>query len=264
MKKLNKLVVALLSSMSLLSNDVVLASDPMIESGDKVVIGFDDTFAPFGFRNDQDEIVGFDIDLATEIFGRMDVEFEFQPIDWSTKETELSSGNIDMIWNGYTITPEREKLVLFSIPYFENRQIILVKEESDINSKSDLEGKVVATQAESSSLEGILKDEAFISTIDGGEPITYATFVEVFEDLDNGRADAIVVDETLATYFLAQKGEAAIYRILEDDFGEESYAVGFRKSDQAFVTQFNAVLSAVQEDGTFKEIKNQWFKSIEE
>lgn len=242
----------------------VLAAEPTIKEGEKVVIGFDDTFAPFGFKDEKGEIVGFDIDLAKEILGRMEVDYEFQPIDWSTKETELNSGNIDMIWNGYTITPEREKIVQFSDPYVDNRQIIIVKADSDIQNKADLAGKIVATQAESSSLEGIMKDEEFVKTIDGGEPYTYATFVEVFAELDNGRADAIVVDETLATYFLSKRENTDDYRILEDNFGEEKYAVGFRKSDADFVTKFNQTLKAVQDEGVFAEIEANWFANIKE
>lgn len=260
MKKLVALVLVGLSSASMLVTNVQAQT---IEEGDKVVIGFDDTFAPFGFKNEKGEIVGFDVDLAKEMFGRMGVDYEFQAIDWSTKEIELASGNIDMIWNGYTVTEERGKVVLFSDPYVDNKQVIIVKADSDVQTKADLAGKVVATQAESSSLEGLLKDEAFLETIDGGEPVTYATFVEVFADLDNGRADAIVVDETMATYYLAQKGDGDQYRILGDNFGEEVYAVGFRPEDKAFVQEFNETLKAIQEDGSFEEIEAKWFADIE-
>lgn len=242
----------------------VAAIEDKQKNGDALIIGFDDTFAPFGFKNEQGEIVGFDVDLAAEIFERMDAEFEFQPIDWSTKETELTSGNIDMIWNGYTVTEERQKVVLFSDPYVDNRQIILVKADSEVQNKADLAGKVVATQAESSSLEGILKDEEFTKSIDGGAPVTYSTFVEVFADLDNGRADAIVVDETLVTYYLSQNDKQADYRILEDNFGEEQYAVGFRKDEEAFVKEFNKTLAAIKEDGTFAEIEAKWFADLED
>ncbi|WPC07936.1 amino acid ABC transporter substrate-binding protein [Globicatella sp. PHS-GS-PNBC-21-1553] len=262
MKKIKKMLVAVLGLM--VASPVVMAAEPMINKEDKVVVGFDDTFAPFGFKDEKGNIVGFDVDLASAVFDKMGVEFEFQPIDWSTKETELNTGNIDMIWNGYTITDEREKVVAFSDAYIDNRQVIIVKADNGIESKADLADKVVATQAESSALEAILADEAFTKTIDGATPITYATFVEVFADLDNGRADAIVVDETLATYYLSQKDNADSYRILEDNFGEEEYAVGFRKSDSEFVEEFNAALKAVTEDGTFDEIKAKWFVEIKE
>lgn len=262
MKKMVKFLISLMVLLMVAPNNVNAQADQVIDREKEVVIGFDDTFAPFGFKNEEGEHVGFDLDLAAEIFERMDVEFKFQPIDWSMKETELNTGNIDMIWNGYSITPEREEVVLFSAPYIENRQIIIVPVDSEVVSKVDLAGKVLATQEQSASLEAILADEEFVQTL-GSDPVTYATFIEVFSDLNNGRVDAIVVDETLASYFLEQNGSAADYRILEDNFGEEEYGVGFRKVDEEFVKEFNETLAEIIEDGTFKEIKANWFTEIE-
>ena len=162
-----------------------------INKDEGVVIGFDDTFAPFGFKNEAGENVGFDIDLANEILGRLDIEYSFQPIDWSMKETELNTGNIDMIWNGYSVTPQREEVVLFSDPYIQNRQVIIVKVDSDIQSKEDFAGRLIATQEQSASLEAIMNEADFAEALDGGQPVTYPTFVEVFSDLDNGRVEEL-------------------------------------------------------------------------
>lgn len=238
----------------------VTAQATTIDKEAVVTIGFDNTFAPFGFEKDG-KYTGFDIELAEEVLGRMNVDYDFQPIEWGMKETELNTGNIDMIWNGYSVTPEREKIVAFSDVYLENRQAIVVLEDSDIQTKEDLAGKVVATQEESASLEAINKDKKFADTL-AEEPVTYASFVEVFQDLDNKRVDAIVVDETLTMYYMAQSDKDANYRILEDDFGREDYAVGFRKDDKEFIEEFNKVLKEVKEDGTFDKIKDKWFKSI--
>lgn len=262
MKNMIKNIVMFLAVFFLAQVNVSAQSDKVIDLDAPVVIGFDDTFAPFGFKNEAGEYVGFDLELAAEIFSQMGVAYRFQPIDWSMKETELNTGNIDMIWNGYSITEEREKVVLFSIPYIENRQIIIVAADSNIQSKEDLMGKSLATQEQSASLEAILADDEFVNTL-GSDPVTYATFVEVFSDLNNGRVDAIVVDETLASYFLEQAGNAGDYRILEENFGEEEYGVGFRKSDAAFVEEFNDILSKMIEDGRFAEIKSNWFTEIE-
>lgn len=238
----------------------VTAQATTIDKEAVVTIGLDNTFAPFGFEKDG-KYTGFDIELAEEVLGRMNVDYDFQPIEWGMKETELNTGNIDMIWNGYSVTPEREKIVAFSDVYLENRQAIVVLEDSDIQTKEDLAGKVVATQEESASLEAINKDKKFADTL-AEEPVTYASFVEVFQDLDNKRVDAIVVDETLTMYYMAQSDKDANYRILEDDFGREDYAVGFRKDDKEFIEEFNKVLKEVKEDGTFDKIKDKWFKSI--
>ena len=108
-----------------------------------------------------------------------------------------------------------------------------------------------------------MNEADFAEALDGAQPVTYPTFVEVFSDLDNGRVEGIVVDELLATYFLEQNGTADQYRILEENFGEEDYAVGFRKTDEAFVEEFNAVLAEIIEDDTFTEIKSQWFSDVD-
>ncbi|MDD4504166.1 MAG: transporter substrate-binding domain-containing protein, partial [Clostridiaceae bacterium] len=117
-------------------------SEQAAKSEDKteLVLGLDDTFAPMGFRDEKGELVGFDIDLANEVASRIGVTLKFQPIDWSMKETELNAGNIDFIWNGYSITDERKEKVAFSKPYLENSQIIVTLADSPVNTKADLAG----------------------------------------------------------------------------------------------------------------------------
>jgi polar amino acid transport system substrate-binding protein len=108
---------------------------------EELIMGLDDTFAPMGFRDEKGELVGFDVDLANEVAERIGMTIKFQPIDWSMKENELNAGNIDLIWNGYTITPERQEKVAFTKPYLENSQVIVVLADSDIKTKADLAGK---------------------------------------------------------------------------------------------------------------------------
>lgn len=112
-------------------------------------IGIDDAFAPIGFRDEDEQIIGFDIDLAKEVARRLGVKAEFVPIDWDNKEEEIVSGNVDLIWNGLDITDSRKEYMIFSKPYMDNRQVIIVKagNAQNIHSVSDLEGKVVGTQA---------------------------------------------------------------------------------------------------------------------
>ena len=150
MKKLTALFLSAIMALSLTACGSS-APAPAPEAEDKtVVIGVDDTFAPMGFRDEAGELVGFDIDLANELLGRLGYEPKFQVIDWSMKETELENGNIDLIWNGYTITDSRKEKVNFTQAYLDNKQIIVTMADSDIETKADLEGKTVAVQKESS------------------------------------------------------------------------------------------------------------------
>lgn len=231
--------------------------EKIVERG-YIVLGLDDTFAPMGFRDSSNELVGFDIDLAKEVFERLDIELRFQQIDWSMKETELNSGNIDMIWNGYTITDDRLEKVLFSKPYIKNRQIIVTKADSGIVTKADLEGKYVSAQSESSSVDAINKDTVFVALIKDNAPITFDTNNEAFLDLEAGRVDAVVADEILAMYYLSQKG-AENYSVLAEDLGKEEYGIGFRKTSKEVVEAVDGALDSMREDGVMGEISKKWF-----
>lgn len=231
--------------------------EALVERG-YVVMGLDDTFAPMGFRTADGELVGFDVDLAKEVFARLDLEVRFQPIDWSMKETELNSGNIDMIWNGYTITPEREEKVAFSKPYLKNRQVIVVLPESGIATKADLAGKNVATQNESSAFAAVTADEAFAAALDGGAPIAFDTNNEAFMDLEAGRVDALVADEIMAMYYIGEKG-VENYLVLDEDFGKEEYGIGFRKGDTDLVQKVDETLDAMKEDGAAAAVSTVYF-----
>ena len=221
------------------------------------VLGMDDTFAPMGFRDEKGELVGFDVELAQAAAKEMGIKVECQPIDWTVKETELDSGNVDFLWNGYSITPEREKKVLFSDPYMDNRQIIVTLKDSPVNSKADLAGKRVTVQGESSALEAVTKDEAFVKSL-AEPPVEYATNTECFKDIEAKRCDAIVVDEVLARYYMKQNGEEN-YKVLDDNVGEEKFAVGMRKDDVALQEALNKALAKLKEDGTYDEIYKKYF-----
>jgi len=123
--------------------------------GKKLVIGIDDKFAPMGFRDEKNEIVGFDIDYAKAAAEKMGTTAQFQPIDWKTKESELSSGRIDLIWNGYTITDERKGKVLFTKPYLKNAQVIVTLAKSNLTKLDDLAGKTVGLQSLSSAADAL-------------------------------------------------------------------------------------------------------------
>lgn len=225
---------------------------------EEFVIGLDDTFAPMSFRNEQNEIVGFDVDLAKEVAKRNGWNIRFQPIDWAMKEAELNSGNIDMIWNGYTITDERKEKVNFTDAYLTNSQIIVTLSDSDIDEIDDLKNKTVATQAESSSLDAARKLDGFIESLKDGKIIEYSTFNEVFNDLESGRTDAIIVDEVLARYYMNNKGEG-LYKVLDENLGIEEYGVGVRKEDEELLKKLNITLEEMKNDGTYDEIYSMWF-----
>ena len=92
-----------------------------VSDKNEIIIGYDNTFVPMGYLDENGDTVGFDVDLATEAFKRMDINMKFQSIDWSMKEAELNSGNIDVIWNGYTLTEERKEKISYTDSYLDNK-----------------------------------------------------------------------------------------------------------------------------------------------
>ncbi|HPP31687.1 MAG TPA: amino acid ABC transporter substrate-binding protein [Soehngenia sp.] len=253
-----KKLIVVLSLGLLLSTIVGCTQQTNSSSEDEFIIGLDDTFAPMSFRNEKNEIVGFDVDLAQEVAKRNGWKIKFQPIDWAMKETELNSGNIDMIWNGYTITDERKEKVNFTDAYLTNSQIIVTLSGSDINKIDDLKNKIVATQAESSSLDAARALDGFIENLKDGKIIEYSTFNEVFNDLESGRTDAVIVDEVLARYYMNNKGEG-LYKVLDENLGIEEYGVGVRKEDVELLDKLNITLEEIKNDGTYDEIYSKWF-----
>lgn len=227
-------------------------------SKDTLVVGFDDTFVPMGYKDDKGEIVGFDVDLAKEALKRMGKEVKFQPIDWSMKESELNGGNIDFIWNGYTITDERKEKVAFTNPYLDNRQVIVTLANSKIATKNDLKGTKVGTQSGSSSLDALNSDAELVKAIKDGKPVLFDTYNEAFMDLEAGRIDSVVADEILARYYINQRG-AEKYKVLAEDLGKESYGIGVRKDDKELLDKLNKALDDMKSDGTAKKISEKWF-----
>ncbi|MEI7611949.1 MAG: amino acid ABC transporter substrate-binding protein [Betaproteobacteria bacterium] len=220
-----------------------------------IVVGLDDNFPPMGFRNEKNELVGFDIDLAKEAGKRLGVEVQFKPIDWSAKEAELGGKRVDVLWNGLTITEARKEKILFTTPYLENHQIIVVTEASPVKVKADLKGKVVGVQDGSSAIEAIQKDADTAKSIK--ELKKFGDNVTALMDLSTGRLEALVVDEVVGRYYTAKKpGE---YRVLEENFGTEDYGVGTRKDDVELMGKIQKAMDEMKKDGAAAKISTQWF-----
>lgn len=240
------------------SSDKVTSNSKNYMDKKELVVGLDDTFVPMGFKDESGQLEGFDVELAKAVGEKLNKEIKFQPIDWSMKETELNGGNIDLIWNGYSINDERKEKVQFSNPYLNNTQIIVTLANSNINSKSDLKDKKVGAQNESTAVDAVEAEKDIMDTFAGGKLITFEDNNQALMDLEAGRLDAIVVDEIMARYYIKERGEDK-YKILSDNFGNEQYGVGMRKGDTEFTEVFNSALNQVIADGTAEEISKKWF-----
>ena len=230
------------------------AAEETKTAGGTLIVGFDQDFPPMGFLGDNGEYTGFDLELAQEVAKRLGLEYKAQPIAWDSKDMELESGNIDCIWNGFTMTG-REDDYTWTEPYMANQQVFVVANDSDINSQADLAGKIVEVQADSSA-EAALK-EAPELTATFKELLTTADYNTAFMDLEQGAVDAIAMDVIVAGYQIQQRN--ADFKILDDSLSEEEYGVGFKKGNTELRDKVQSTLEEMAEDGTLQEVSEKWF-----
>lgn len=217
-------------------------------------MGFDQDFPPMGFVGDDGEFTGFDLALAEETAKRLGLTFTPQPIAWDSKDMELESGNIDCIWNGFTMTG-REDNYTWTEPYMANTQVFVVAKDSGISSQADLAGRVVEVQIDSSA-EAALKEAADL-TATFGQLLTTADYNTAFMDLEQGAVDAIAMDVIVAGYQIKQRN--ADFVILDESLSEEEYGVGFKKGNEELRDKVQGALEEMAADGTLKRISEEWF-----
>ena len=224
----------------------------------KFVVGFDAEYPPYGYITSSGDYEGFDLDLAAEFCKRAGYEFIAQPIDWDSKDLELNSGNIDCIWNGFTITG-RESDYTWSVPYVDNSIVLVVKFDSNINTKSDLAGKVVMAQAGSSALTA-LEDKSDAETyklVESFKSLEQCPdYNNGFMSLESGMVDCLAVDIGVAKYKLNNSN--GIFRQLSENLSSEQYAIGFKKGNTELRDKVQNIIFEMYKDGTFMEIANKY------
>lgn len=222
-------------------------------------VGFDAEFPPYGYRDDNGEYVGFDLDLAEEVCKRNDWTLVKQPIDWDAKDMELSSGTIDCIWNGFTMNG-REDQYTWSTPYVDNSQVFVVASDAGITTLSDLAGKIVAVQKDSSALAALMDEEnventalknSFVALIE------YADYNTAFMDLEQGAVDAVAIDIGVAAYQI-EKRAAGAYVMLNEKLATEQYGIGFYLGNEELRDAVQKTLDEMAADGTFAAIAEKW------
>ncbi len=256
-----KIIAAVLAALTLFTAVIFTACSGNGNDDSKKIftVGLDATFAPYGYQDDNGEIVGFDIDLAKEVAKRNNWEFKAQPIEWAAKDTELNAGTIDCIWNGFTMNG-RENDYLWSEPYVDNSQVVVVKADSGITSFADLAGKTLIAQQESSA-EKAIKDEEnedmkkLLSSLKSLDLV--GEYDLAFTNLDAGAADAIAMDIGVAQYKIKARGEDK-YIILEERIAAEEYGVGFKLGNTELRDQVQKALDEMVADGTFESIAKTW------
>ncbi|ATU69616.1 amino acid ABC transporter substrate-binding protein [Levilactobacillus brevis] len=228
----------------------------------KVVVGLDDSFVPMGFRQKSGKLVGYDIDLARAVFKLYGIKVDFQTIDWNMNVTELHNGTIDLIWNGFSITPQRQKQAAFSDTYLYNDQVLVTLKKNKIKSFADMQGKVLGAQTGSSGANDIdTYPKLLKNRIKNHEAVTYDSFTNAFIDLNVGRIQGLLIDSTYANYYIKHQAHPENYRVTTGALPKEKFAVGMRKGDVTMRHKINAGLKQLAANGTLKKINEKWFGS---
>ena len=235
----------------------MMATGVSVQAGveDKtLIVGFDAEYPPFGYKDDNGEYVGFDLDLAQEVCDNLGWELVKKPINWDSKDMELNSGTIDCIWNGFTMNG-REDDYEWSKPYMKNNQVFVVRGDSDINSEADLAGKNVEVQTDSSAEAALNDNSELTSTFGSLTPV--ADYNTAFMDLESGAVDAIAMDDVVASYQITSR--KADFKVLDDVIAAEEYGIGFKKGNTGLRDKVQATLEEMAADGTAAKISEKWF-----
>lgn len=230
------------------------AVDALRERG-TFVLGLDDSFPPLGYRDDNNEIVGYDIDLAKEVAKRLGVSFKAQPIDWDAKEMELETGKIDCIWNGFTITEDRINALSFTFAYLNNEQVVVVRNDSGIKTLNDMKGKTIGIQSGSSAQDAVDDNKEFKNNL--SDVVSFKDNITALNDLKIGGVDGVVMDSVVANYSIAQTGEP--FTVLTQALANEAYGIAFRKNEPELRDKVQEILKEMQKDGTVTAISTKWF-----
>lgn len=238
------------------ANETGTESDGMTQADDKIIftVGFDAEFPPYGYMDDNGEYTGFDLELAAEVCERRGWELVKQPIDWDSKDMELSSGSISCIWNGFTMDG-REDAYTWSVPYVDNSQVFVVKADAGIASFDDLAGKLVGVQKDSSALAALEGDAADLAAT-FAELTQYADYNTGFMDLEAGAIDALAIDIGVADYQIKSRGDG--YIIMDERLATEQYGIGFLLGNDELKDKVEATLLEMVDDGTFMEIAEKY------
>ena len=232
------------------------ASSVNAENNQEIVVGLDINVPPMGFLDSNGNITGFDIDLAKETFKVLGKEITFQPIDWDSKELELSTGKIDVIWNGLSYTPERAKNMLLTKTYMQNNQVFIVKKGSGISNISDLNQKTVCVQKGSSG-------ETALKNSDVGKNFknitTLENMVNCLSEVRLLKTDTTLADEVTARYYLAKNNLESEFEILSDPLSTENYVVAVKNGNETLKNEIEYGLTKIIENGVAENISKKWF-----
>jgi ABC-type amino acid transport/signal transduction systems, periplasmic component/domain len=223
-----------------------------VKKAGKIVIGIDDTYPPMEFRDKDNKLVGYDIDMANEIAKKLGVKVEFVPTAWDGIFMALQSKKFDVIHSTVSITDERKKTMMFTQPYIFGGNAIFVKaDNTTVNSQDDFKGKVIGCQIGTTAQD-------VLSKMSGMKEVKkYNGMTEAFLDLKNGRIEAVVSDPQVGDYYIASQKDK--FKKIKSLLNEEPIGVAFRKDDTDLRDGYQKAMDDLKKDGTLSKLSQKWF-----
>lgn len=222
----------------------------------KIIVGVKYDTKPFGYLNEKQELMGYDVDLAKYIAKSIlgnENKVEFKQVTSSNRILALNSGEIDMIVATMTITKPREEVINFSSPYYIAGQAVLVPKNSGITSMSDLNGKRVII------IFGSTSEKNLRLIAPNANIIGFKTYTSGYSALKQGRADAMTSDDTILMGFADADPSL---KLLPKRYTKEPYAIGFKKdtSSLSLNKKVNFILKDMERNGELDKLKSKWIK----
>jgi len=220
-----------------------------------LVIGTEATFAPFEFVDEKNNIVGFDIDVINYIANEIGEKVEIKNQPFETLVESLATKQVDIVIAGMTITEERAEKVLFSAPYYNASQVIVVRDgETSISSSADLADKVIAVQMGTT---GSYEAEDIKGSAEHPQLKQFKRVNEAFMELLNGRADAVIIDEPVAKNYMAKLGGM---KFATEPFTDEEFGIAVHKDNKALMDKINKALEKLKQSGEYDNLLKKWFE----
>lgn len=228
-----------------------------IQGKGEMVIGIT-IFEPMDYYNEKNELVGFEAEFSKAVCEKLGVTAKFQEISWEAKETELSSKSIDCIWNGLTITPERQQTMSITDAYMNNKQVIVTKQENlEAFAKAGaLDGKTVVAEKESAG-EEIIAAEDYKDYFGKANYVAVQDMKSALMEVKAGTADAAVIDYVTYLGTLGDKSDYKDLAVVEKSFADEQYGVAFRQNSDV-TAKVNEIIAQMQKDGSLLQIATKY------
>lgn len=250
-----KILIVVIVIVLVIIGIVVVSVNKDEKNENVLVLGLDDNFPPMGFRDENNEIVGFDIDVARAVCDKLGMELNLQQISWASKEQELNSGNIDCIWNGFAYNEERASTMTLTEPYIKGEMYFLLKNGSSITSQEELEGKKIGVQSGSIQQQDLEKSE-FGKKV---EIVQYSDYLTACMDLEVGGVDAVFCSSIIGNYLITSRNKDYMIVPSENITVTEGSVIAFKKGNTELRDKVQDALYELKEDGTLEEISIKWF-----